>query len=189
MLPGRFDDPEFRQQFAERVEADTRRIETVVDTLARLGSLPPPARDAVDVSGLVARLLQRQRQRIQEGRLVVLEELDREHPHASGDAEQLRFALGLLLDEALSWLTEGGDLYVATTYQPAGPAGEDGARLRLLLRSRGGPGLGADTGLRLTENTLAIAAVEAVVRAHQGSLAVESSEAGETLVLIELPAP
>lgn len=188
MLPSRFDDPEFREQFAARVEADTRRIEAVVDTLARLGSLPPPAQTSVDVSGLVARLLQLQRPRIQEQRLVVLEELDRESPHALGDAEQLRFALGLLLEEALSWLAESGDLYVATTHQPATAAGDD-ARLRILVRSRGGTSQAADVGLRLSENTLAIAAVEAVVRAHRGSLAVEAGEPGETLVLIDLPAP
>lgn len=188
MLPSRFDDPEFRAQFAERVEADTRRLEAVVETLARLGSLPPPERVPVDVSGLLARLLQLQRQRIQERRLVVLEELDRERPHAIGDAEQLRFALGLLLEEVLSWLVEQGDLYVATTHQEATPTGS-GPRLRILLRSRGGPGLAQDVGLRLVENTLAVAAVEAVVRAHQGSLAVEPGGAGETLVLIDLPAP
>lgn len=186
MLPSRFDDPEFRAQFAERVEADTRRIESVVETLARLGSLPAPAREPVDVSALLARLLQLQGGRIQERRLVVLEELDRERPLALGDAEQLRFALGLLLEETLAWLPEHGDLYLATRHHPA-PAG--GGRLRILLRSRGGAGAAADFALRLTENTLAVAAVEAVVRAHGGAFTVEPGEPGETLVLIELPAP
>ncbi len=188
MLPSRFDDPEFREQFATRVEADTRRIEAVVDTLARLGSLPPPERTVVDVSNLISRLLQLQRPRIQERRLVVLEELDREFPHALGDADQLRFALGLLLEAALSWLAESGDLYVATTHQPPAEPGAD-AQLRILVRSRGGPRQAADVGWRVSENTLAIAAVEAVVRAHHGQFAVESGEAGETLVLIDLPAP
>lgn len=182
MLPSRFDDPEFRAQFAERVEEDTRRIEAVVETLARLGSLPPPARDPVDVSALLARLLRLQSGRIEERRLVVLEELDREQPLALGDAEQLRFALGLLLEETLAWLPERGDLYVATRRQ-------HGDRLRILLRSRSGAAAVPDFALRLTENTLAVAAVEAVVRAHGGALAVEPGEPGETLVLIELPAP
>jgi hypothetical protein len=113
---------------------------------------------------------------------VVLEELDRERPLALGDAEQLRFALGMLLEETLAWLPEHGDLYVATRHQ-------DGGRLRILLRSRGGAGAAPDFALRLTENTLAVAAVEAVVRAHGGALTVEPGEPGETLVLIELPAP
>ena len=188
MLPTRFDDPEFREQFAARVEADTRRIENVVETLARLGASTTPTLAAVDVSGLISRLLQLHRPRIQEERLVVLEELDRDAPHALGDAETLRFALGLLLEEAMSWLAESGDLYVATTHQPATVTGT-GPRLRILVRARGGSRESGDSGLRVSENTLAIAAVEAVVLAHHGSLAVESGEPGETLVLIDLPAP
>ncbi|HEY8495147.1 MAG TPA: histidine kinase dimerization/phospho-acceptor domain-containing protein, partial [Myxococcota bacterium] len=184
MLPTRFDDPEFRAQFTERVEADTRRIEAVVETLARLGSLPAPVHEPVDVSALLAQLLELQAPRIQERRLVVLEELDRERPWAVGDAEQLRFAFRLLLDDTLAWLPEHGDLYVATRHQP----GENDGRLRILLRSRGA-GAAPDFGLRLSENALSVAAVEAVVRSHRGSLAVEPGEPGETLVLIELPAP
>ena len=73
---------------------------------------------------------------------------------------------------------------MATRHQP----GANGGRLRILLRSRGA-GAAPDFGLRLSENALSVAAVEAVVRSHRGSLAVEPGEPGETLVLIELPAP
>jgi signal transduction histidine kinase len=187
ILPTRFDDPEFRAQFAARVDADSRRIEAVIETLARLGSLAAPAREPVDISALLARLLQLQRARIVERRLVVLEELERGAPLVLGDVEQLRFAFGLLIEEALGWVPERGDLYLATRHQPA--TGSEGPRLRILLRSRAsGEGAPEPAGLRLAENTLAVAAVDAIVRAHGGSLDVESAEPGETLVLIELPA-
>ncbi len=183
MLPSRFDDPEFRSQFAERVETDTRRIEAVIDTLARLGSLATPGREPVDVSAMLARLLERERPRIRERRLVVLEELDRAQPNVLGDAEQLRFALGLLLEETLGWMPERGDLYVATRRQSDRA---DGApTLRILLRFRGPVG----DGLGFGENALSVAAVEAVVRGHGGTLALDSSATGEATVLIELPAP
>jgi len=189
MLPSRFDDPEFRSQFAERVETDTRRIEAVIDTLAQLGSLAPPAREPVDVSSMLARLLERERPRIRERRLVVLEELDRAEPHVLGDADQLRFAFGLLLEQALGWMPERGDLYVATRHQSGREDGGQGLlrapRLRILLRFR----TPAGDGLGFGENALAVAAVEAVVRAHGGTLALESSASGEATVLIELPAP
>jgi signal transduction histidine kinase len=189
MLPSRFDDPEFRSQFAERVETDTRRIEAVIDTLAQLGSLTPPAREPVDVSSMLARLLERERPRIRERRLVVLEELDRAEPHVLGDADQLRFVLGLLLEQALGWMPERGDLYVATRHQSGRDGGGHGPilvpRLRILFRFRAPAG----DGLGFAENTLAVAAVDAVVRAHGGTLALESSASGEATVLIELPAP
>jgi signal transduction histidine kinase len=189
MLPSRFDDPEFRSQFAERVETDTRRIEAVIDTLAQLGQLAPPAREPVDVSSMLARLLERERPRIRERRLVVLEELDRAEPHVLGDADQLRFAFGLLLEQALGWMPERGDLYVATRHQGGREDGGQGLlrapRLRILLRFRAPAG----DGLGFGENALAVAAVEAVVRAHGGTLALEPSASGEATVLIELPAP
>src|SRR5690606_41577887 len=103
-LPSGLEDPDVRARSAERVEADTRRIEAAVETLARLGSLPPPARDPVDVSGLLARLLQLQAARIHERRLVVLEELDREQPLALGHGEQRRFAPGLPSEGTIAWL-------------------------------------------------------------------------------------
>jgi DNA-binding NtrC family response regulator len=183
MLPSRFDDPEFRRQFAERVETDTRRIEAVIETLTQLGSLPEPARVPVDVSSMLARLLERERPRIRERRLVVLEELDRTEPCVLGDAEQLRFAFGLLLEQALGWMPERGDLYVATRHQDARSEGE--ARMRILVRFRAPAG----DGLGFGDNALAVAAVDAVVRAHGGSLALESTASGEATVLIELPAP
>jgi len=185
MLGGRFDDPEFRRMFAERVEVDTHRIEAALDTLERLGSLGPPERRSIDVSALLAHLLERQRGRIQERRLVVLEELDREHPLALGDADQLRFAFGLLFEQALDWISDRGDLYVATRHQVGSGVGDP--RLRILLRFRGGPGA-AERALSLSEHTLAVVAVESVVRAQGGSFRIESSESGETLVLVELPA-
>ena len=191
MLPSRFDDPEFRRQFAERVETDTRRIEAVIETLAQLGSLPAPARVPVDVSSMLARLLERERPRIRERRLVVLEELDRAEPYVLGDAEQLRFAFGLLLEQALSWMPERGDLYVATRHQGQGARDDveqrlpSAPRMRILLRFRAPAG----DGLGFGDNALAVAAVDAVVRAHGGSLALESTASGEAAVLIEVPAP
>jgi signal transduction histidine kinase len=178
MLPTRFDDPEFRSQFSERVEADTRRIEAVLETLARVGGLTPPAHEPIDVSSLLARLLERERPQIRERRLVVLEELDRAQPFAIGDAEQLRFAFGLLLEQALAWMPARGDLYLATRHRA-----EPAPQLRILLRFRAPNG----DGLGFAENALSLTAVEAVVHAHGGSLAIDSA-VNETSIVIDLPA-
>lgn len=181
MLPGRFDDAEFRAQFAERVDADTRRIESVVETLARLGGFPQPAREPVDVSSLIAKLLERERPRIRERRLVVLEELERAHPNALGDADQLRFAFGYLIEQALGWVPARGDLYVATRHLSA--AGARPAMLRVALRLQG-----SGDGLGFTEHSLAVSALEEVVLAHGGTLTVEAAPTGETVLTADLPA-
>lgn len=181
MLPSRFEDPEFRAQFSERVDADTRRIESVVETLARLGGFQQPVRESVDLSSLIAKLLERERPRIHERRLVVLEELERTHPNALGDADQLRFAFAQLIEQALGWVPARGDLYVATRHMPATPTRP--AMLRVMLRLHG-----SGDGLGFAEQSLAVSAVEEVVLAHGGSLGVEVAPTGETVVVADLPA-
>jgi K+-sensing histidine kinase KdpD len=57
--------------------------------------------------------------------------------------------------------------------------------MRILLRFRAPAG----DGLGFGDNALAVAAVDAVVRAHGGSLALESTASGEATVMIEVPAP
>lgn len=181
MLPSRLDDAEFRTQFAERVETDTRRIESVVDTLARLSSFPPPAREPVDLSSLIARLLELERPRIRARRLVVLEDLERTQPHALGDADQLRFAFAHLIEQALGWLPARGDLYVATRHLPA--SATRSATLRVTLRLNG-----SGDGLGFAEHSLAVLALEEVVLAHGGTFTLESTPTHETVLTTDLPA-
>jgi hypothetical protein len=179
MLPGRYDDPEFRAQFSERVEADTRRIEGVVETLSLLAAMPDPAREPVDVSSLLAALLEIHRARIRDRRLVVLEELDRARPHALGDAAQLRQGFGALLDQVLAWVPARGDLFLATRHREA----EGRAELRVELRFRA-PG----NGLGFADHALAVAALETIVNAHGGRLTATGSGA-ESSIAVDLPAP
>ena len=181
LLPTHFEDPEFRDRFRERVEEDTRRIEAVIETLARLGGLEPPAREPVDATGLLGEILAQARAQIRERRLVVLEELDRERPLVLADAAQLRFALGLLVEGALAFLPPRGDLYVSTRHRVDRA---HGAVLAIELRLRG-----AGDGLGFEAQSLAVAVADAVVRAHGGSFASRTGVDGEVWIGIELPAP
>jgi DNA-binding NtrC family response regulator len=176
LLPGHWDDAEFRAQFAERVGEDTRRIEGVLEALAQLGGMGEPAREAIDVSALVASLLERHRAQIRDRGLVVLEELDRTRPLARGDAHQLRFAFDRLFDAALAWVPPRGDFYVATRSR-------DAARLVIELRMRG-----SGDGLGFGDQSLAAAIARAVVTAHGGSFVVAAAPSGDTRIEIELPA-
>jgi hypothetical protein len=128
---------------------------------------------------MLSALLELQRARIRERRLVVLEELDRARPHALGDAAQLRHGFGALLAQILEWVPDRGDVFVATRHQQ-GPGGPE---LRVELRFRG-----AADGLGLADNALAVSALETIVRAHGGTL--ETGSAGrESSIAIDLPAP
>ncbi len=190
LLPERFDDPEFRRRFTEVVGADVRRIENVLEQLAAFAALAAPRRSRVDVAALLDELLEGYRAQIEAQRLLVLKELDRNQPVADVDAEQLRLALGGLLAKAFDLIAERGDLYLASKHSATGLRG--GPAVRVLLRFHS-PGrvspLGAVEGVSLEETSLELFLADALVRAQGGILTVDTTDADETLILLDLPAP
>lgn len=189
LLPERFADPEFRARFAEVVGGDLRRLESVVDRLRRFGDLGEPEREAVDLAALLDAALAARRGEIERRRIIFLEEIERAKPHVLGDAEQLRLVVDLLLDRALAWLPDRGDVYLASKHHP--PSESMPASARVLLRLRGArvPEVSDTPGFRPTETALDLAVADALVRAGGGRLAVSSSEGRDTVLVLDLPAP
>jgi hypothetical protein len=145
----------------------------------------------VDVSALIERLLDERRERIGQGRLLVLRELEREDPLAWVDAHALEVALSGLLDRALDALPERGDLFVAT--RRIERAADGAPRLRVLLRHHN-PELGARDGSGLEElgsaaNVLEYVLAETIIEAGDGTLTIDSTDAQETLILVDLRTP
>ena len=189
LLAERWTDAEFRARFAERTGEDVHRIETSLERLARLASFGPPAPESVDVTALLGELLADRRDLIRDRRLLVLQELDTQHPAAHADPEQLRFALDALLGACFALVPERGDVYLASKHLAAGLRG--GPTLRVLVRFHGpqrGSLAGRVPGVSPVENSLALVLAEIVVRAQQGSFTVSEAQGDETLVVLELPA-
>ncbi len=189
LLPERFGDPEFRATFAQRVGSDVRRIELTLDRLTEFVDLGPAREGAVDVAGILDALLEGHRDAIERRRLLVLKELDRSQPTARGDAAHLQFALGALLDKALELVPDRGDLYLASKHHASGLRGAPSVRVLLRyhspVRIARKPGV---EGVSLAETALEIVLAESVVRDLGGRLTVDSSDADETVILIDLPA-
>jgi len=189
LLPQRHADPGFREHFARLARESLVRVDEVLARLEQLAGFPAPQRRTVDVSRLLEEVLEKRRGRIHERRLVVLEELDRRHPSALCDPEQLRFAFEALLDKSLELVPERGDLYLASRRHDSGLRGEP--CLRVLLRYRG-PDASAG-GPQLPDaspaaNALEFAMADLLVRAQGGSLALDTSDRNETVVVLDLPA-
>ena len=187
LLPDRYDDREFRTRFARHVNEGVQRIDGVVDALDRFAALGPPDRKPVDVSALLEAALDARRQRIRDRHLLVLKELDTSRPMALCDPEQLRFAFEVMIDRALEMLPDRGDLYLASRRHATGLRG--GPVVRVLLRLQvPGRAVAPGQGLSPAENSLGFAIAEAVARAQGGSIAIDSGDPAETLVLMDLPA-
>ena len=189
-LPERFDDPAFRERFAEMVRDDVGRIDALIERLADAATLSEPKRERVDVTALLEELLDARRSRIREQRLLVLKELDTTEPYALCDAAQLHFALDTLLGRALEWVPSHGDVYLASRHHPAGPGGTSPS-VRILIRfhdpeGEGPPGSLGDVS---PDESLELMIAEIVVRAQGGTLGITSTDGEETVILIDLPAP
>ncbi len=189
LLPERFQDEDFRTRFAESVQKDVRRLEEVTTRLSQLGELAPAERLAVDVSRILDELLEARREALQDRRVLVLKELDRNEPFGVGDPAQLRVALDCLLDKALSLVPERGDAYVASRHHPSGLRGQPG--LRILVRFQGPPVDRDDAARGLTPMaaSLDLIVAESLVRAQGGTFHLDASDSGEMVVIIDLPAP
>jgi signal transduction histidine kinase len=191
LLPEHFDDETFRARFTELVGRDVAHISDVLTRLSSIAERENPEVESVDVSALIERLLDERRERIAQGRLLVLRELERDAPLAWADANGLQVAIEGLLDRALESLPERGDLFVATRRVERGGDGEP--RLRILLRHHN-PAGGAQTDgvlaeLDPTANILEYVLAETVVEACGGSMTIDATDDRETLILVDLRTP
>jgi len=188
LLPERFDDPAFRDRFAESLSEDGGEVDALVERLAEVGNLERPRRDKVDVSALLEELLEQRRQKIRSQRLLVLKELDTNEPHALCDRDQLHFALDTLLGKAMDWVPTHGDVYLASRHHPAGSSGGPSVRVLVRFHDPGGDAL-PPRAAGVVEGSLELMIAELVVRAQGGTLSLASTEGEETVIVIDLPAP
>ena len=189
LLPERHADPDFREHFARLASENMRRVDDVLVRLDRLAAFPPPQPRPVDVGRLLEDVLGERRQAIHERRLLVLEELDRSQPQALCDPEQLRFAFEALLDKSLELVPARGDLYLASKRHASGLRGEPS--IRVLLRYRGPEAVAGAPQLPEVSpaaNALEFAIAELLIRAQGGSLALDTSDRNETVIVLDLPA-
>jgi len=150
----------------------------------------------VDVTGLLEGILEERRAEIQKRRLLVLKELDTARPLVAADEAMLRFAIEGLLSRALRWVPERADLFIASKYHPVGPLGE--ATVRVLMRffnpigrrdSSNAVAPAAETDVSEQGTALEFMLAEQLIAAQGGTLRVDTTEADETVVLLDLPAP
>jgi DNA-binding NtrC family response regulator len=191
LLPEHYADETFRARFSDLVGRDIAHITDVVSRMQDVAERDAADLEATDVSAILEELREERRERIAARRLLVLRELERDAPLAWAEPESLRIALAGLIDRALDSLPERGDLFVATRHVERGQDGTP--RLRILLRHHN-PGAPADASgaldeLRPESNELEYVLAETVARASGGSLTLDTSDAEESLILLELRTP
>ena len=104
----------------------------------------------------------------------------------------LAFAFGALLDRALAWLPRGGDLYVASKHHRAGLHGKPSQRVlvRLHRAAASDDALARPTAAPAPADlALEVLLAELVLRAEGGRLTMDRTDPGESVIVVDLPAP
>ncbi len=178
-----------RDKLRKRLNDATISIEEVIQELEHLSALAAPKIQPVDISSLLEELLEQQREKIYQRRLLVLKELDKSQPLALADEEQLRFAFEALLRWCFESVPERGDVYFGSKRQEAGLRGMPSVRVLVRFHVPEGERAAAPVpGASPGENALEFFVAEAVARAQRGTLAVEANEGDETVLVLDLPA-
>ncbi|MFQ5697384.1 MAG: hypothetical protein ACE5IL_03760 [Myxococcota bacterium] len=211
LLGQRPDDETVRRELSTLLDGDLSRIEETLQRLERFAGFEAPVAEPVDLAALVATELEARRERIRERSLILLEELDRGGPPTIADPEQLRFAVGGILDRALRMVPDAADLYVGsqclagpTSPHPGAPgarragdaqdarvddAKEARSRQRLLIRFHSPEDvLVAPAGAGGPPMPLEVVLAKALVVRMGGAFAADASGASDNVILLELPA-
>jgi hypothetical protein len=187
LIEQRPDDADLRNELAALIEGDLGRVEESLRRLERFAGFGEPADDRVDLGSLVHAEIERRRGQMRERSLVLLEEVERGGPPARVDEEQLRFALGGLLDRALRMVPDGGDLYIGSLHRVEGADG--GARHRVLIRFHSPEDvLVAPEGVPGPPMPLEVVLARSLITRMGGGFAVDASGEQDNVILIELPA-
>jgi len=197
LLPDHYADEDFRNRFAQLVGDDVLRIEQVVACLEELSEIGTAQREVVELSALLESILERNADAISNRHLLVLKELDRNQSHVLADRRQLERAFVGIFDTALSMVPERGDVYLASKHNSQGHEGRP--VVRVLLRYHN-PDTGRPLsdilfeegtnveGITPTETSLEYLISEVIVRAQGGQMTLDTTDAQETVIVVDLPA-
>ena len=199
------DDPPAQARFLGIMAEQAARMNRLIDDLLSLSRIEltehQPPEEAIDLSGLLARLVAGFEPRLTPGGATLELGMEAGLPPVQGDADQLVQVAQNLLDNAVKYGGESGTIRVGLAAAP--PGGRWPARPGLLLSvADQGPGIGREHLPRLTERFyrvdtrrsravggtgLGLAIVKHVVNRHRGQLAIDSEERVGTTVTVWLP--
>ncbi len=187
LLPTRYDDEEFRQEFSHTVVNEVERINRLVGQMLDLVRKPSAEHDLVDMRELIERLLVLMRAECEHHHVRVQTRFAPDLPAVFGMPGQLYQSVMNIMVNAIQAMTDGGDLSIELT--------SNGSTLTCRI-SDTGPGVAADELPRIFEplyttkaegHGLGLALTYQFVRAHGGEVRADSRPGGGLSIVLTLP--
>ena len=192
LLPERFSDIDFREDFSKVVVREIDRIDNLVARLRGIASAPQQQTGAVDIRQPISDTLKLLRGQLEQSRTLVRFTADDEPFMVSIDEAQLKQLFLNLFQNALEAMGSGGELNIRVNRIHA----SSGSTIVLDI-SDTGPGIPDSVKAHIFEpffttkptgSGLGLAICRSIVDAHRGSIRAEDNhpESGTTIV-VELP--
>ncbi len=114
LLPEKYDDPEFRDQFSPLVNLEVKRINEVLENLLEYSRLVAPRLSSNDLNSILEEVL-KQKEMLVQGEQRLIRDFQENLPSVLFDKAQLKFVLHRVMDEAISATGAGKVLRLATS--------------------------------------------------------------------------
>jgi PAS domain S-box-containing protein len=192
LLPERFADTDFREDFSKVVVREIDRIDNLVARLRGIASAPQPQLGPVDVRQPLSDTLKLLRGQIEQTRTTVRTAFEDPHPVVSIDDAQLKQLFLNLLQNAIEAMGTDGTLGVLVTRRYSG-----GANWIAIEISDTGPGIPESVQDRIFEpffttkptgSGLGLAICRSIVDSHRGSIRAQNGPNRGVTIIVELPA-
>ena len=193
LLPERFADIDFREDFSKVVVREIDRIDNLVARLRGIASAPHPQTGSVDLRQPMLETLKLLRGQLEQSQTAVHYAIEDEAPYVAIEDSQLKQLFLNILQNALEAMGSGGEINIriARTQSP-------GPSWILLEVSDTGPGMPESVRGHIFEpffttkptgSGLGLAICRSIVDAHRGSIRAENNRVHRgTTIIVELPA-
>ena len=192
LLPERFDDAEFREQFTSIAISEIDRIVCIVSDLLNFAKSSEPEFAQVDIRKLIDEVILLLSVRTDESGIVVVKKFPEHIPSVYGDTSQLKQLLLNLLLNSLEAAQKGGAITVSLTTGNHGL----GVESVIIKITDTGTGIESDNLLHIFEpffttkgkgTGLGLSICKRIVSRHGGNIFVDSVHKQGTTVTVELP--
>ena len=192
LLPERFDDAEFREQFTSIAISEIDRIVCIVSDLLNFAKSSEPEFAQVDIRKLIDEVILLLSVRTDESGIVVVKRFPEHIPSVYGDKAQLKQLLLNLLLNSLEAAQKGGAITVSLT------TGNHGLEVEniIIKITDTGTGIESENLIHIFEpffttkgngTGLGLSICKRIVSRHGGNIFVDSVHKQGTTVTVELP--
>jgi signal transduction histidine kinase len=116
LLPEKYEDPEFRQDFSRLVNQDVKRINELLENLLEFTQFSTPRVTSIDLNSTLGEVLRQQEKVLRRRGGEIETELGEGLPFVSFDENQLSFVLRNLIENAFSKMNQNTPLCLSTAY-------------------------------------------------------------------------